>query len=207
MLCTWSTTSRRAKRRRRTLRVRLTQMIGDFLVLPRDVNPLCIGALSLLCNPSIHPSTHPSSFRLLAFIVFPGVAAVHEEMRKQRDEYEEVIKQMEHEHDVEIAWLEKDAEDKLSKTREATASARAKMANMVQKFEGNQNVLNTLKILNNEQDDVLRKREEQIMSLKRDVKRNKQQCKLKEVEVTKKQHDLANARQAAAGTRRLIHSC
>jgi chromosome segregation ATPase len=72
------------------------------------------------------------------------------------------------------------------------------MANMVQKFEGNQNVLNTLKILNNEQDDVLRKREEQIMGLKRDVKRNKQQCKLKEVEVTKKQHDLAKARQAAA---------
>lgn len=40
---------------------------------------------------------------------------MREEMRRQRLEYEEVIKQMEHEHDVEIAWLEKDAEDKLSK--------------------------------------------------------------------------------------------
>ena len=113
----------------------------------------------------------------------------------QERQYEEALVQLEAEYDRELLLMRNQTTTQLSKHRENTAILVAEMSAAKRKLDEKQSNLSNLELVVAEQDDNLHHTSAVIRKLTATVASSKQQLRLKEEDITRRQYELAGARQ------------
>ena len=116
-------------------------------------------------------------------------------LSQQEAQYEEALQQLEREYDSELVLIKNQTSSQLSKHRENTAILVAEMSAAKRKLDEKQSSLSNLELVVAEQDDSLHHTSSVIKKLTHSVASSKQQLRLKEEDITRRQYELAGARQ------------
>jgi len=109
--------------------------------------------------------------------------------------YEEAMTQMEGEHDVQVLGLERSSAAARMRTREGTAILHAEVSAAKRKLDEKNEACKALEALANEREDQLQHLSSVIRRLTAEMASLKQSLREKEEHITRRQHELAQARQ------------
>ena len=113
----------------------------------------------------------------------------------QERQYEEALVQLEHEYDHELQLMKNNTTQQLSKHRENTAILVAEMSAAKRKLDEKNSTLSNLELVVAEQDDNLHHTSAVIKKLTSTLTSSKLSLRLKEEDITRRQYELAGARQ------------
>ena len=113
----------------------------------------------------------------------------------QERQYEEALVQLEHEYDSELLLMKQHTTQQLSKHRENTAILVAEMSAAKRKLDEKNSTLSNLELVVAEQDDNLHHTSSVIKKLTSTLTSSKLSLRLKEEDITRRQYELAGARQ------------
>ena len=113
----------------------------------------------------------------------------------QERQYEEALVQLEHEYDSELLLMKANTTQQLAKHRENTAILVAEMSAAKRKLDEKNSTLSNLELVVAEQDDNLHHTSAVIKKLTSTLTSSKLSLRLKEEDITRRQYELAGARQ------------
>ena len=123
------------------------------------------------------------------------IAELELSLRESEASYEEALEQIEGEHDVQVAGLEQHSAAARARTREGTAILAAEVSAAKRKLEEKNESWKALEALSNEREDQLQHLASVIRKLTTEMTHLKNGLREKEEHITRRQHDLAQARQ------------
>jgi chromosome segregation ATPase len=123
------------------------------------------------------------------------IAELELALRESESSYEEALEQMESEHDVQVVGLEQSSALARARTREGTAILCAEVSAAKRKLEEKNEAWKALEALSNEREDQLQHLAGVIRRLTSEMTGLKVGLREKEEHITRRQHELAQARQ------------